>query len=268
MDIYFTIVMFIFGTVLGSFYNVVGYRLPNNMSIIFPSSHCPKCNHKLGKLELIPVLSYIIQGGRCKHCKSKISIFYPIFEILTGILFVLCYLSYKDMYPELLNIIYSIVFSSAMVIIMISDFKYMIIPDEVLVFSSVVLIILKLCILYKIEMITSFMDFGYEIIFMLKDALIIFIIMYLIRAFGNLIFKKDSMGGGDIKMMAFIGLVLGWKLSVVVIFLGAFLALPLSILNVYRKNEHMLPFGPYLALASLILLLSKVDFNMILELLK
>ena len=98
--------------------------------------------------------------------------------------------------------------------------------------------------------------------------LVMFLVMYLIRLFGNMAFKKDSMGGGDIKMMAFVSMIIGWKLSIVVVFLASFIALPLSIINMYRKNEHMLPFGPYLAIAALILVIGKIDFNMLLNLLQ
>jgi len=265
--IIFSIMIFIIGICFGSFFNVVGYRLPNGMSLITPPSHCTNCNHRLGALELIPIFSYIFQKGKCKNCKSKISCFYPIFEFLTGILFVLCYLSYREVYPELLNIIYACVSTSAMIIIMVSDIKYMIIPDEVLIFFSIVLVTIKVLILYKLESITSLLDLGYNLIFILKDGFIMFVIMYLIRLLGNLMFKKDSMGGGDIKMMAFISLLFGWKLSVIVIFLASFLALPISIVNMYKKNEHMLPFGPYLAIAALMLLLLKVDFNSLMNLL-
>lgn len=263
----YSILIFILGLCFGSFFNVVGYRLPNNMSIAFPSSHCPKCNHKLSTFELIPVFSYIFQKGKCKNCKQKISIFYPIFEFLTGVLFVFCYLSFKDIYPEVLNIIFACLFASSMIIIMISDIKYMIIPDEVLIIFSIMLIILKLYISYKIGNISSFIDFGYEIIFILKDGLILFIIMYLIRLLGNLMFKKDSMGGGDIKMMVYISFILGWQLSIAVIFIAAFLALPISIINMYKNNNHMLPFGPYLATSALLLLLCHIDINTIINLL-
>ena len=75
----YSIMLFILGICFGSFFNVVGYRLPNNMSLAFPPSHCTNCNHKLGALELVPIFSYIFQGGKCKHCKEKISVFYPIF---------------------------------------------------------------------------------------------------------------------------------------------------------------------------------------------
>ncbi len=265
--IIYSILIFIIGICFGSFFNVVGYRLPNNMSIAFPPSHCTKCNHKLGKLELIPIFSYIFQLGKCKHCGEKISIFYPIFEFITGVLFVVCYLSFKDTYPEVLNIIYALIFTSSMIIIMISDIKYMIIPNEVLIFFSVILVILKLYISYKLENINNFIDLGYELIFILKDGLIMFIIMYLIRLIGNFLFKKDSMGGGDIKMMTYVSFILGWKLSIVVVFIASFLALPLSIINMYKKNEHVLPFGPYLAVAALILFICKIDFNFLLNLL-
>ena len=264
MDIFLVV---IFGLVIGSFLNVCICRIANEESIAFPPSHCTNCNRKLGALELIPILSYIFQKGRCKHCHEKISLFYPMFELLTGVLFVLGYLAYKDVYPEIINIIYSLTFISAMVIIMISDIKYMIIPDEVNIFFSVVLIIIKLIILYKIDIITSLLSFGYELLFILMDGMAMFLIMYLIRMIGNALFKKDSMGGGDIKMMALIGFVLGWRLSIVVVFLASFLALPVAIINVYRKNEHMLAFGPYLAISALILFLTRVDFNTLLSLL-
>ena len=263
--IVYSIFIFIVGICFGSFFNVVGYRLPKKMSISFPSSHCVNCNHKLSVFELIPIFSYIFQKGKCKHCNAKISIVYPIFELLTGILFVICYLSYKEVYPEVLNIIISCVFASSIVIIMISDIKYMIIPDEILIFFSILIVILKVLISYKLENINNLMDLGYDILFMFIDAFIIFCIMYLIRLFGNMLFKKDSMGGGDIKLMAYIALLLGWKLSIVVIFLASFLALPLSIYNMYRKNEHMLPFGPYLGLGALILVILKIDFTTIIH---
>ena len=89
-----SLLFFALGTIFGSFYNVVAYRLPKGESIIYPSSHCPNCNHQLKPLELIPILSYILQKGKCINCKSKISIFYPISEIICGLLFMICYLSF------------------------------------------------------------------------------------------------------------------------------------------------------------------------------
>ena len=94
MELSIIIGLFVLGTILGSFYNVVAYRLPKGESIIYPASHCPNCNHKLRPWELIPIFSYLLQRGKCSKCKQKISIFYPISEILCGLLFVFCYLSF------------------------------------------------------------------------------------------------------------------------------------------------------------------------------
>ena len=100
---------------------------------------------------------------------------------------------------------------------------------------------------------------------MFIDALIMFVIMFIIKKIGDLIFKKESLGGGDIKLMTYIAIVIGYKMGIVVIFLASFLALPISIINAYKKNEQMLPFGPYLAIATLILYLLNINFDMILD---
>ena len=128
MEIYLLIIFFIFGAIFGSFYNVVGWRLPKGESIIYPPSHCPNCNHQLKILDLIPVFSFILQRGKCRYCKNKIAWYYPVFEFLCGIVFMLCYLVF-GITPELLK---ALTFVSMLIIIMVSDFNYMIIPDEVL----------------------------------------------------------------------------------------------------------------------------------------
>ena len=131
------ILFFVLGTILGSFYNVVGYRIPKKESIIYPPSHCPKCNHKLKFYELIPIISYIIQKGKCKNCKEKIGLFYPIFELITGLLFAIS-LKIFGLTPNLLLIL---TFISTLIIITISDIKYMIIPDSILLFFSILILI-------------------------------------------------------------------------------------------------------------------------------
>lgn len=267
MEIIYILFIFIFGLYFGSFFTKIGYRLPNNKSSLGNKSKCTACNHELGIMETTPLLSYIFLKGKCKHCNEKISIIYPFFELLTAILFVMCYFIFKDEYPELLNIIFAILFISSLIIIMICDIKYMIIPNEILLFFGSILVILKMNIIYRLNNGLIFIDMGYELLFIIIDGTIMFIIMYVIRLIGNLIFKTDSMGGGDIKMMSYIALIIGWKMSIVVIFLGSFFALPLSIIKMYMKKEHMLAFGPYLALATMILFLSNISFEDIMDLL-
>ena len=123
--------MFIIGAVLGSFYMVVGDRLPNNESIVVPRSHCSKCNHTLSWYELIPIVSYIIQRGKCKNCHTKLSISYMLIEILSGTLFALSYYLYGFNYEFFM----SIIISSLLIIIYVSDFKYLIINDEPLIIA-------------------------------------------------------------------------------------------------------------------------------------
>lgn len=252
MDLYYLIIFFMFGLVFGSFYNVVGYRLPNNMSLINPSSHCPKCSHKLGPLELIPVFSYIFQGGKCKNCKTKIAIFYPIFELFTGIVFALIY----KVFGISVETFIALIFASMLLIIMISDFLYMIIPDEVLIFCGVLILILKLA------------AGGISILLpTIINMIIPFIVLLLIKLLGDKAFKRESMGGGDIKLMLIFGMVLGWPISIFTIVLAAFIALPITLILTRLKNkgDHELPFGPYLSISALICLLTRIDIMTILH---
>lgn len=246
------IMFFIIGTVFGSFYNVVGYRIPKGESILYPSSHCPKCNHKLKPMELIPILSFLFLGGKCKNCGEKISWFYPIFEFTSGILFALCFV----VFGYSLECLFYIVFISMLLIIIISDYQTMIIPDSVLIVSLGILIIIKF-FMSSIEVVGMSLLAG-------AGA---FIFMLLLKLFGDFLFKKESMGGGDIKLMAIYGFVLGFPMSIVSVFLAAIIGLPISLLVLKSKKNHEIPFGPFLAVSAIVIVLLKVDFNKIIDLL-
>lgn len=251
---YFSILLLFFclGTIFGSFYNVVGYRVPKGESLLYPSSHCTKCNHKLGPLELIPILSFLLLGGKCKKCKEKISWFYPIFEFSSGILFALSY--YKFGFS--LNCLLTIVFISMLLIIIISDYQTMIIPDSVLIAFSIIIITIK------------FFMFGIEEVgISLLYALASFAFMLLLKLLGDFIFKKESMGGGDIKLLGVFGLMFGFPTSIISIFLAAFIGLPISLIIIRKKTSHEIPFGPFLAISAMIIVFCEIDFNTILNLL-
>ena len=250
MDLTFILAFFIVGTIFGSFYNVVGYRIPKGESILYPSSHCPKCNHELKAFELIPILSFIFLGGKCKKCKAKISMFYPLFELLTGIGFMLSYI----VFGFSLECVYSIIFISMLIIIIISDYQTMIIPDSVLIFSSLLMIFVKF-----------FMSGIESVGVCLLHALGAFIFMLLLKLFGDFIFKKESMGGGDIKLLAVFGFVLGVPMSIISVFLSAFIALPISLIILKIKKNHEIPFGPFLAISAAIVFFLQIDFNKIIE---
>ena len=253
MELSIIIGLFMLGTILGSFYNVVAYRLPKGESIIYPASHCPNCNHKLTPWELIPVFSYLLQRGRCSSCKQKISIFYPISEILCGLLFVICYLSFGIS----LDLIIALTFTSLLIIVILSDYYYMIIEDSVLIIFSILLII-EIYFIHGLDYLLG----------QLFSALIAFLIMFILKLTGDYIFKKESMGGGDIKLMAVFGLMIGWKMSIITIFLSAFIALPISIFILKTNRNHEIPYGPFLSIAALIIYFTHLDINIIFNFLR
>ena len=261
MELYYMCMCFLFGIVLGSFYNVVGYRIPKHQSLIYPSSHCTTCNHKLGASELVPVFSYLFQRGKCKHCGAKISLFYPLFELTTGILFALSYYIYGFGIPFFITI----TFISMLLIIIISDYQMMIIPDEVLIPSCILILILK------------FLSGGVSVLLQsLMNGILSFIIMFLLKKLGDFLFKKESMGGGDIKLLFTFGLVFGWQMSIVSIFIASFIALPFAIYYSLKYKdqkyveddeipENSIPFGPFLAVAAIVITLTQIDVPMLLQ---
>ena len=246
MDLYYLIFNFILGILCGSFFNVVGYRLPKEESIVFPASHCPNCNHKLGPLELIPIISYIFLGGKCKECKQKISIIYPIFEFVTGIMFALSYY----LFGFSSNYIISLIACSVLLIIIISDLRYLIIPDEVLLIGIILILLVRMYV--------GGWQLGLET---LIDGIIGFLIMYLVKIIGDFMFKKESMGGGDIKLLFFFGLFLGWELSLISIFIASFIGLPISLYILLKNKSHIIPFGPFLSIAALLLYFSRINID-------
>lgn len=257
---------FILGVFLSQFFEILGYRLPKNDDL-FRNSCCDKCNHDLKFFESIPIISFIIQKGRCKYCHQKISKIYIIFEILTGIIFSLVYVSYHDEILGNLKIILGVLFVGSLLIICFSDFKYMIISDEILIVFAIIVTLVKLFIQYANEEIITLMDLGYAFIDIVIDVVIVYLIMYAIKIIGDFAFKKESLGKGDLKLMAYIAIILGIKLSIVTIFIASFIALPFAIISNLKKDKLMLPFGPFLAIGAIILFLLKIDFNSLLELL-
>lgn len=244
MEIYIIIMLFIYGCVLGSFYGVVGERLANGKSIIKPPSSCTFCGKRLKWYELIPIFSFFIQKGRCNNCHEKLSLFYPFIEFLTGILFVISYFIFDFSYSFYI----SIFISSYLVIVIVSDIKYYVIPDEVTIFISLLLLIF------------NYFAYGYNyFISHLISSFSLFIFMYLLSFIGKIIFKKECLGGGDIKLMFVIGLFLNTYNGLFSVFLASALALPLSLYLVYKKKDSMVAFGPFLIIASLIIYFTGFD---------
>ena len=246
METYIYIMIFIFGSVMGSFLNVLAVRLSNNESILWPGSHCHNCNHRLRWYELIPVVSYLIQKGRSRCCHTIIPISYLIIEIVTGVLYMVSYHSFGFSY----DFIISLIFISSLIVIIVSDIEYMIILDEIIAISSILIILLELV----------FYGLDYTV-YKILAGIFAFITMYVIKLIGDRMFKRESMGGGDIKLMFLFGIVLGYPLAICDIFLATFIAFPVAIFILFSRRDNLIPFGPFLAMGAILIHISKVNID-------
>ena len=246
MEKLYLALFFIFGSVMGSFYHVLATRLSKGLSIITPASHCEKCNHKLKWYELIPVVSYIIQGGKCRECKEKLPVSYLMMEVCSGMLFAVCY----HVFGFTFDLLIALIFVSSLIIVIISDIEYMIILDEILIFA-----ILTIIIIYLINI-------GiYQTSIKIISGAGAFVTMYLIKKLGDILFKQESLGGGDIKLMFLVGLVIGYPMSVCNIFFATFIAFPIALYLLIAKKDNIIPFGPFLSMAAIILYIWGLTFT-------
>lgn len=240
MNIIISIFLFILGVCIGSFLNVCIYRIPRREPLIFSRSHCPKCGTRLKVVDNIPFISFIFLGGKCRTCKNSISLQYPIVELLTGLVFLLSYWHFGWGW----EFISKVVFLTMLIVISFIDLEHRIIPDTI----SLSGIIIGLGFSLLLKSITFWESlFG----FLIGGAL-----LYLVALLGDLLFKKESMGGGDIKMAAMIGAFLGWQKFLLALFiavaLGAVIGIITMIISSKVRKDKIIPFGPFLALGAAI----------------
>ena len=249
----YIIIFFIFGLYFGSFLTVVGQRLPRKENFITTRSYCDNCKHELSLLDMIPVLSYYFLNKKCRYCKKDIDSLSTYMEMFTGVLFALSYYVFGFNY----NLLISLGIVCMLVIISVSDIAYYIIPDELLVFFSIYFLIIYL------------INNGIvDVLIRIASGLTLFSVMYLIYIIGNLLFKKESLGGGDIKMMFVFGLIIDPLLGLICIFIASFLALPISILLLNKRNQKLVPFGPFLLISLLFVFSTKISYIDVLNFLK
>lgn len=235
------ILTFVLGAIIGSFLNVCIYRIPREESIAYPSSHCPKCSTPLKWYDLIPILSFLFQKGKCRYCGDSISPQYPIVELLNGILYTIIFFLSG---ASIDSIFYSLIVS-ILVIISFIDYYHQIIPDSLVV----ILIMLTICYKFTVFILckTPF-DLINSIL-----ALIIGGGLFLIIA----LVSKGGMGGGDIKLISILGFILGLKkilLNILLSFIiGAVFSIFLLLLKKKGKKDAI-PFGPFINIAFVITL--------------
>lgn len=252
------IIVFIFGSVVGSFLNVCIYRMPRNESVVWPRSHCPKCSRKILGYDNIPLLSFILLGGRCRFCKGRISLRYPLVELLTALISLALFVRFGLTYDFFVYM----VLAWGLIVATFVDIQHRIIPDEI----SVGGLILGF-ILLSIKGV-DFNPLRFSFRFSLGSLLGIVVgagAIYLTGKLFDLVYFKmlkkppidgetESMGGGDVKLMGMIGAFLGWQTALLTFFIAPFLGVVIGVANLLIKKEHTIPYGPFLSLAALIAL--------------
>ncbi len=265
---------FLFGSCIGSFLNVCIHRLPQEKSIIKPRSHCPKCNTTIKWYDNIPLLSYLLLGGKCRKCSVKIPIRYPLVELITSILIGVLYLFFGW---SLLWIEFS-VFFSLLILVSFIDIDYHAIPVYLcvvgiaigLVFAffksgSIVNIVVDFLRIFNFSQAqnitrapTPFFNstigllFGLGFTYLFKLFGDVFLSVYLsIRKKDSIEGEKEAMGLGDVDFMGMVGVFLGWKAVIPVFFIAPLFGVVYSVFALIFKKSHLMPYLPYLSLSTL-----------------
>lgn len=240
MKILGAIFIFFFGTVIGSFLNVCIYRIPRKISIVFPSSFCPACNKSIPPQYNIPILGFIILSGKCKYCGEKISFRYPFVEFITGLAAFFCFVTFPPLYA-LINFC----FISTLIVITFIDLDFQIIPD-VLSLPGIV-----------ISGFISYFIFNRTLTSIIVAILVGGGIFYIIGKVYEFFAKREGLGGGDVKLMAFFGAFLGLKSIPFIILISSLAGTIVGIYLMVGKGKNStfaIPFGPFLSGAALLYL--------------
>lgn len=235
MDLFITIYIFIIGLFFGSFYNVLGIRIPKRETLM-GRSHCNNCDHQIGWLELIPIIGYIYVGGKCKKCKTPISIKYPLIELLTALIFSVSYMILKE---NMIEYILVVVFFSLMTIVTVSDMYYREVPD--------ILLVIFLPLILGLRIFSDFMPWYESII----GGVVGFLFMYIVALYGKKRFQTDALGGGDIKLYLLIGLFLGYNTVFLSLIFAAVAGMIYGLLR-RDKEDRYVAFVPFIFFGTLV----------------
>ncbi|HVO67570.1 MAG TPA: prepilin peptidase [Syntrophales bacterium] len=246
MDLFWGTFFTVAGAAIGSFLNVLIYRIPEGQSIIFPSSRCPKCTHSIRFYDNIPIISYLVLRGRCRDCHEKISFRYPFVEATTALLSM--FLFWK--FGLSAKYLFSFVFTCVLIVITFIDLDHQIIPD-VITLPGIPLFFL-----------IAIFFMGIPVLEALLGILIGGGCLFAIAFFYETITKIEGMGGGDIKLLAMIGAFLGWKSLFFILFVGSLLGAVVGISVMVARGKdmkHAVPFGPFLSIAAVSYLFVGID---------
>lgn len=235
----FYVFAFIFGAVVGSFLNVCIYRLPKDESVVFPPSHCPNCDYKIRFYDNIPIVSYLLLGGKCRSCKTSISLQYPAVELINGLLTLFLFIKCGPT----LTFLFLFLFCSALVVITFIDLEHQIIPD--------VISLPGIVIGFAVSFIFPWLGWKNSLIGILAGGGSLLIVAYGYQ----FLTKKEGMGGGDIKLLAMMGAFLGWRSVPFIIFVASLVGsiIGITLMFVQKKDSKLaIPFGPFLAFSAIL----------------
>ena len=241
-------VVFVFGAIAGSFFNVCIVRMPQEKSVVWPGSHCPHCKAQIRWYDNIPFFSYIFLRGRCRDCHKVISFRYFAVEFLTAVSFLYFYLHF-GLTPILIPYL---VFLGGLIVATFIDLEHRIIPDEISLGGIVVGVIFS-CLIPELH--KDFIGTPTHLWSALRSLLGVLIgggSIYLMGMLGDIVFKKESMGGGDVKFLAMVGAFLGWQLALLTFFIAPLFGAVFGIIVKIRTKESVIPYGPFLALGAVI----------------
>jgi len=248
----------LFGLCIGSFMNVCIYRWPLEKAVSKGRSYCPKCETLIRWYDNLPVLSYLLLRGKCRKCATRISARYPVIEILTAILLSGSYYIYG---PSWAFLIFSY-FVCSLLIATVTDWEHQIIPDEV----SLMGILLGLTVSFFVPEMHGETAGSLSLARAAGGMLVGIWTIYGTAIFGQIVFRKEAMGGGDIKLLAMIGVFLGWEKTLFTFFAAPFIAAPIGLVLKSWKKADVIAFGPYLAMMAFVALVWGEDIlNMILR---
>lgn len=236
-----SVISIIFGAIIGSFLNVCIMRLPKGESIITPGSHCPHCQNPIKFYDNIPLISYFLLRGKCRKCKKKISIQYPLVEGITAICSFILFLKYGAS----LSYLFYFSFVAALVVITVIDLYHQIIPDVISI-PGIGVGLLSALILPHITFFNSLIG-----IILGGGSLFVVATLY------QWLFKREGMGGGDVKLLAMIGAFLGWESVIITIISSSLIGSITGIIMIAFKGKNFkyaIPFGPFLSLGAVITL--------------
>jgi len=257
----------VLGAIIGSFLNVVIHRLPREQSIVFPNSKCPKCRKAIKAYDNIPILSYLILRGRCRHCGADISSRYPAVEALTAILFAA--VTWHDGLSFALA--FDLAFAAAMVALIFIDAEHMILPNAITYPGIIFALITRLLVPYLAgpahfddlpQLVNAFPTLPFWLVSIIGAAIGALAgggSLWLMGFMWEKLRGVAAMGFGDVKMMLMVGAFLGWRLTILTILLGALTGSIAGIIVMYRRGgrnlQMMLPFGIFLGIGSIVSLL-------------